>query len=61
MSGDRNDVSDAEWEILHSVLPHRRRGPARVRDRMVMNGNFFVLRAGAPWRDLLERYDPYTT
>jgi transposase len=24
-------------------------------------GTFWVLRAGAPWRDLLERYGPYTT
>ena len=26
-----------------------------------MNGIFFVLRTGTPWRDLPERYGPYTT
>jgi transposase len=26
-----------------------------------MNGIFCVLRTGAPWRDLPERYGPYTT
>jgi transposase len=26
-----------------------------------MNGIFWVLRTGAPWRDLPERYGPYTT
>ena len=26
-----------------------------------MNGIFFVLRTGIPWRDLPERYGPYTT
>ena len=61
MSGDRHDMSDAEWEILRSVLPHKHQGPERVRDRRVMNGIFFVLRTGTPWRDLPERYGPYTT
>jgi transposase len=27
----------------------------------VLNGIFWVLRCGAPWRDLPERYGPYTT
>ncbi len=61
MSGDRHDMSDTEWEILHSVLPHKHQGPERVHDRRVMNGIFFVLRNGTPWRDLPERYGPYTT
>ena len=26
-----------------------------------MNAIFYVLRTGMPWRDLLERYGPYTT
>ena len=29
--------------------------------RKVLNGIFFVLRTGTPWRDLPERYGPYTT
>ena len=61
MSGDRHDMSDAEWEILRSVLSHKHQGPERVHDRRVMNGIFFVLRTGTPWRDLPERYGPYTT
>ncbi|MCY4141941.1 MAG: IS5 family transposase [Rhodobacteraceae bacterium] len=61
MSGDRHDMSEAEWAILHSVLPHKHQGPERVHDRRVMNGIFFVLRTGTPWRDLPERYGPYTT
>ncbi|MCY4139058.1 MAG: transposase [Rhodobacteraceae bacterium] len=58
MSGDRHDMSEAEWAILHSVLPHKHQGPERVHDRRVMNGIFFVLRTGTPWRDLPERYGP---
>jgi transposase len=34
---------------------------ARVDDRRVINGIFYVLRTGSPWRDLPERYGPYTT
>ena len=30
-------------------------------DRRVLNGIFWVLRSGAPWRDLPERYGPRTT
>ncbi|MCY4139950.1 MAG: IS5 family transposase [Rhodobacteraceae bacterium] len=61
MSGDRHDLSEAEWETLHSVLPHKHQGPERVHDRRVMNRIFFVLRTGTPWRDLPERYGGYTT
>jgi transposase len=32
-----------------------------VNDRRVLNGIFYVLRTGSPWRDLPERYGPYTT
>jgi transposase len=37
-----------------------RPGPTRKDDRRVLNGIFWVLRTGAPWRDLPERYGPYT-
>jgi Putative transposase of IS4/5 family (DUF4096) len=33
----------------------------RVNDRRVLNGIFWVLRSGAPWRDLPENYGPYLT
>jgi len=34
---------------------------ARADDRKIMNAIFYVLRTGMPWRDLPERYGPYTT
>jgi transposase len=37
------------------------RGVPRVNDRRVLNGIFWVLRSGAPWRDLPEAFGPYTT
>ena len=36
-------------------------GRPRPDDRKVINGKFVVLRTGTPWRDLPERYGPYTT
>jgi transposase len=44
-----------------AALPNKPRGVPRVDDRRVLNGIFWVLRSGAPWRDLPERYGPRTT
>jgi transposase len=57
----RYDLSDFEWSVIEPVLPNGRPGPRRKDDRRVLNGIFWVLRTGAPWRDLPERYGPYTT
>jgi transposase len=57
----RYDLSEGEWRLVEPLLPHKTRGVARVDDRRVINGIFYVLRTGSPWRDLPERYGPYTT
>jgi transposase len=57
----RFDLSDFEWELIRPLLPNKPRGVARVDDRRVLNGIFWVLRTGSPWRDLPERYGPSTT
>ena len=57
----RYALTDAEWRLIEPVLPNKPRGVPRVDDRRVLNGIFWVLRSGAPWRDLPERYGPYTT
>jgi transposase len=57
----RYDLSDSEWRIIEPLLPKGRRGVRPKRNRRVLNGIFWVLRTGAPWRDLPERYGPYTT
>jgi len=43
------------------MLPNMPRGVPRVNDRHVLNGIFWVLRSGAPWRDLPDMFGPYTT
>jgi transposase len=61
MVGGRYDLTDVEWLVIEPLLPRKWRGVKRVDDRRVLNGIFWVLRSGAPWRDLPERYGPYTT
>ena len=48
----RFDLSDVEWRLIEPLLPNKPRGVARVDDRRVLNGIFYVLRTGSPWRDL---------
>jgi transposase len=57
----RYDLTDFEWSVIEPLLPMDRRGPKPKNNRRVLNGIFWVLRAGAPWRDMPERYGPYTT
>ena len=57
----RFDLSDEEWAVIAPLLPVQGRGAKRGDDRKVLNGIFYILRTGAPWRDLPERYGPRTT
>jgi transposase len=57
----RYDLTDFEWRVVQPLLPNKPRGVPRVNDRRVLNGIFYILRSGSPWRDVPERYGPYTT
>jgi transposase len=57
----RYDLTDFEWSIIEPLLPMDRRGPKPQNNRQIINGMFYILRTGSPWRDLPERYGPYTT
>ena len=48
----RYELSDCEWSVIKPKLPNKPRDVPRVNDRRVLNGIFWVLRWGAPWRDL---------
>jgi transposase len=61
MSARRYELSDFEWSVIQPLLPNKPRGVPRVDDRRVLNGIFWVLRSGAPWADLPERYGHRTT
>ena len=47
----RYELSDYEWAAIKPMLPNKPRGVRRVNDRRVLNGIFWILRSGAPWRD----------
>lgn len=60
------DLTDAQWAVLAPFLPRervRRDGRGRPwRDpRDVLNGILWILRTGAPWKDLPDRYPSYQT
>ena len=60
------DLTDVQWAILDSLIPEPlRRTDGRGRPwkerRTVLNGILWVLRTGAPWSDLPERYPSYQT
>ena len=57
----RYELADHEWVAIKPMLPNKPRGVPRVNDRHVLNGIFWVLRSGAPWRDLPEGFGPRTT
>jgi transposase len=52
----RYELADYEWVAIKPMLPNKPRGVPRVNDRRVLNGIFWVLRSGAPWRDLPEAF-----
>jgi transposase len=57
----RYELTDNEWSAIKPMLPNKPRGVPRVNDRRVLNGIFWVLQSGAPWRDLPVNFGPYTT
>lgn len=52
----RGDLSDAQWELIKDLFPKQRRGGKWNDHRTTFNGILWILRTGAPWRDLPERY-----
>jgi hypothetical protein len=52
----RYELSDYEWTVIKPMLPNKPRGVRRVNERRLLIGIFWVLRSGAPWRDLPETH-----
>ena len=60
----REELTDEQWLLIEPYFPRPRQGvrgrPARE-VRQVMAGVLWVLRTGARWQDLPERFPPYQT
>lgn len=58
----RHTLSDAEWVRLRHAFRRRTRLGRPPRDpRTVFEGALWILRTGAPWRDLPVEYGPWQT
>jgi transposase len=56
-------LTNTQWERLAPLLPPEKPavGKPNKDHRGVVNGILWKLRTGAPWRDLPERYGPWST
>lgn len=59
-------LTDAQWAVVEPLLPKppKRadgRGRPRRPDREVLDGILWVLKTGARWQDLPDRYPPHAT
>jgi transposase len=54
----RYELTSAQWERVARLLPGKAGDPGRTAadNRLFVNGVLWVLRSGAHWRDLPERY-----
>ena len=60
----RYELTDEEWERIKGYFPKREAGQLgrpRNDDRQILNGILWIVRSGAAWRDLPERYGAWST
>lgn len=55
----RGDLSDDQWKQLEPLMPTSKVGRPPKNHRVMLNGILWILRTGAPWRDVPERYGPW--
>jgi transposase len=59
----RHELTDEQWAAVQDLLPKRTATTGRTPSdpRLMLNGIFWVLCTGAPWRDLPPRFGPWQT
>ena len=59
----RKDLTNQQWQRLQLLLPKPSPNGGRPANdhRTVINGILWILRTGAPWRDLPEHYGAWET
>ncbi len=59
----RGDLTHKQWQRLKPLLPAQKQTVGRPSNehRTTINGMLWILRTGAPWRDLPERYGAWET
>ncbi|BFH12139.1 hypothetical protein PMJ10TS2_76170 [Paenibacillus melissococcoides] len=60
----RYEIRDDQWERLKDLLPPERKpqgGRPAIDNRKMFNAMLWVIRSGAPWRDLPEHYGSWSS
>ena len=59
----RHQLTDEQWALVGPLLPKRTAKTGRTPSdpRLMLDGIFWVLSTGAPWRDLPDRFGPWQT
>ncbi len=56
----RHRLSDDQWDLIKDLFPAPAATGRPPRDRrQIVDATLWILRTGAPWRDLPERYGPW--
>lgn len=60
---NRHELTDEQWNVIHPILPPHKGKTGRPPSdpRKMLNGILWILRTGAPWRDLPERLGHWQT
>ena len=59
----RHELSDEQWAAVEPLIPRSTATTGRPASdrRLMLDGLFWILATGAPWRDLPERFGPWQT
>ena len=58
----RYELTDEAWDVVSDLfIETHGRGRPRLSDRLMLDGVLWVLCSGAAWRDMPERFGPWST
>lgn len=58
----RYELTDEAWDVVSDLLIELHgRGRPRLSDRLILDGVLWMLYSGAAWRDMPERFGPWST
>ena len=59
----RHRLTDSQWDVVADLFPTNsfKTGRRPRKRREILNAIFWVLRTGAPWRDVPTEYGPWST